>query len=92
MSGRVFVDRFTVGLEDLKRWQQRDKFAVARVLAKEGRFSIFEATENQTIARTMEALDRCGWFVFEPQGFPWTKVTLTDAGRLALGIETGATP
>ncbi len=84
---RVFVDRFTAGLDDLSIKRQRSHYEVAKVLARTGRFSVFEATANNVIAKTVMALEDNGWFEFEPQGFPWTKATITDAGRLVLGIE-----
>lgn len=88
MTG-VHVCILSVGLDDLTRKQQRDKRIVAGVLARAGRYSVFEATDNDTIAGTMDALVRSGWFVFDPDafGYPWTKVTLTEAGAAALSYE-----
>lgn len=81
----VFVDRFSAGLDDLTHKEQQSPIVVAAALAKLGRFSVFEATENQTIARTMTCLADCGWFKFDNSiGFPWTKVTLTDKGHEAI--------
>lgn len=84
MKYRWHIDCFSVGLDELPLRKQRNPRDVARILAKAGEFSNFEATANQTIAKTMDWLSESGWFVFEPQGYPWTKVTLTDAGREAL--------
>jgi hypothetical protein len=68
---------------------QRDMRKVASVLAKAGRFSVFEATDNPVIAKTMDKLQASGWFEFDNgPGFPWTKVTLTEAGKTALGVKT----
>ena len=80
------VDCFDA-LPDMTRRQQRDPLTVARALVAAGRFSVFEASANDTIARTMTRLARSGWFDFDDScGYPWTKVTLTAAGRAALGI------
>ena len=82
----VIVDCFT-SLHDLTRKQQKDPITVGRALAKAGRFSIFDATENDGIAYTMGFISRQGWFDFDTScGYPWTKVSITPAGRAALGI------
>lgn len=78
----------SIGLEELTRKQQRDRVRVARLIAEAGRFSVFEATSSKEIARTIDAIGEAGWFVFDESiGYPWVKVTLTDEGRKALGIE-----
>lgn len=85
----VHICQLSVGIDELPRKQQRSRRAVARVLVKAGRFSVFEATANSTIAATMDALAKSGWFVFDPQklGYPWTVVSLTKAGAEALDDE-----
>jgi len=85
-----FIDRFSAGLDDLTRKQQGDILIVAKTLAQLGRFSAFEASENTTIARTVTHLARNGWFEFDNScGYPWTKVTLTDAGSSAIAKAEG---
>lgn len=87
MSDHVHICCFSVGLDELTRRKQRSAIAVARVLAEAGKFSVFEVTANEDIARTVTKLGgKLGWFTYEPQGFPWTKVTLTDDGRRALKV------
>jgi hypothetical protein len=82
MSGYgVRIDRFSAGLDELTRKQQRSFTEVLRVLDRTKRFSIFEATENQVIARTMDGLTEQGLINVTPQGYPWSAVELTDAGR-----------
>lgn len=85
---------FTSGLDDLTRKQQCDPVAVLRVLQATGRFSVFEATANQTIARMMTRLmhKQCivvrdgvrteyGKLLKKTGGeFPWTTVELTAGG------------
>jgi hypothetical protein len=88
MSGAWHIDCFTAGLDDLKRKEQRDIKVVARVLAREGRFSVFEATANPVIAGTMVRIEQSGWFEFDNScGYPWMKVTLTEAGKAALEVQ-----
>lgn len=77
----MHICTLSVGIDELPRKQQRDPVAVARVIAKAGWFSVFEATANPTIAATMDLLTQSGWFTFEDAGYPWTKVTLTEAGK-----------
>jgi hypothetical protein len=90
MSYGVRFDRFTAGLDDLTRKQQASTEAVLRVLKRTGRFSVFEATENQTIANTMTRL--CHSALIETDhscGYPWTNVKLTASGEaLIAGKET----
>ena len=91
----IHIDRFSAGLDDLTRKQQADHIAVLRVLEKTGRYSIFEATENQTIAKTMDRLlcKSCitvsdgvrtehGLLLIRTGGeYPWATCQLTDAGK-----------
>jgi hypothetical protein len=95
MSYAVHIDRFSAGLDDLTRKQQADHIAVLRVLARTKRFSCFEASENQVIAKTMDRLlwKECttvngvekikhGVLLKRTGGeYPWTTVELTDAGK-----------
>lgn len=98
----IFVCSFSEGLDDLKRKDQANAVAVLRVLQRAGRFSIFEATANQTIARTMSRLCHKGYSVFRDGvrtdygklidtdnscGYPWTNVTLTEGGKRLLSDE-----
>ena len=90
----VYICSFTAGLDELTRKQQRDAVAVLRVLKASGRFSIFEATENQTIAVMLDRLLHKGYSVvrdgvrtdygrlIEKTGgqYPWTNVKLTAGG------------
>lgn len=87
MTYPVRICFFTVGIEDMPTRKQRNPYDVARVLARHGRFSVFEATDNEVIAATMDWLHASGWFDFDTEscGYPWTKVALTEAGRTALG-------
>lgn len=77
---RFFVDRFSVGLDELTRKQQRSTKDVLRVLHQAGRFSQFEASDNDVIARTMTTI-MAGDLVEKLGGaYPWTEVRLTDKG------------
>lgn len=59
-KSRIFIDNFSTGLDDMKRSDQRDMMKVFAVVAREGKFSTFEASANNTIAGTMTALMRSG--------------------------------
>lgn len=83
----TFVCVFTVGLDELPRRAQKDPVLLAREIAKHGRFSAFEATANQTIARTVDKVMAAGWFRQLESEYPWTRVELTKKGRKALGIK-----
>lgn len=89
----IFIDRFSEGLDDLTRKQQRSKVEVLKQLSKMNRFSVFEATANQTIAGTMDAL--CHEELIEIDnscGFPWSKVSLTDKGKAMIEPTKGELP
>ncbi len=98
MSTAFHTDWFSTELDDLTRKQQADHIEVLRVLARTGRYSIFEATENEVIALTM---DRLLWvpFVSSSNGvitdhgllikktggqYPWSDVEVTEAGKRLL--------
>lgn len=96
----IHLCSFGAGLDEMKRKDQADPLKVLRVLAKSGRYSVFEATDNQTIARTMDRLRFKEYRWRSPSGFrkktygvlleatggqyPWTNVALTDGGKRLL--------
>lgn len=83
----VHVCVTTAGLDELTRRQQKDGRAVLRVLSQTRRFSVFEATANQTIAKTIDHLFAAKQVEVDPDGyngFPWTAVRLTAAGAALL--------
>lgn len=85
----VIVCSFDIGLAELPERKQRNPWHVARHLARAGRFSVFDATGSETVARTMDWLWDSGWFTWDNScGFPWTRCALTDVGRAALGRST----
>jgi hypothetical protein len=66
----------------MPRKDQRDIAKVLQVLERRGRFSVFEATDNQTIAATMTRLSHSDLIETDNScGYPWTTVKLTDAGK-----------
>lgn len=81
----ICIDRFSAGLDDLNRKQQGDHVAVLRVLHLTGRFSCFEASENQTIARTMDYILHDGLIETTDNGYPWTGVKLTQKALDLIG-------
>lgn len=84
MTDVCHIDTFTSGLDDLSKRRQSSTREVLRHLARAGMFSVFEATDNDVIAATVDRVLRKGLLETTPSGFPWTKVTLTDAGRAVL--------
>lgn len=77
----VHICRHTAGLDELTRRQQAVPRLVLGVLARTKRFSVFEASDNQVIARTMTYLSSDGFFRATGGAFPWTEVELTPAGE-----------
>ena len=87
---RAILCSFSGQVGDMKRADQADPLKVLRVLAKCGKFSSFEASENETIGRTVTALyhskDNGGPLLKmdHSMGYPMTKVVLTEAGSAFL--------
>lgn len=85
MTIMIFIDEFTSGLDDLPIRKQRSTKHVLEYLERNGRFSVFEATANDTIATTVDRVIRRGYIETDISGgYPWTKTKLTDAGRAYL--------
>lgn len=95
----AFICSFSSGLDELPRRKQKDVVEVLKVLKACGRFSVFEATDNDVIARMMDRLIHKGCAIVRDGvrtdygrlietdntcGFPWTKVKLTEAGERLL--------
>ena len=77
----VYICSFTSGIDELPRKQQAQFEPVLRVLEATGRFSVFEATANQTIAKTMTRLMASEYVEDMGGAYPWRKVRLTAAGK-----------
>jgi hypothetical protein len=81
----TFIDSFSSGLDDLPRRKQRSTRYVLQHLEQHGRFSVFEATDNDTIAATVDRVIRLGYIESDIScGYPWTKTKLTEAGKAYL--------
>lgn len=102
-AGRIFIDCFTC-LDELKGKSRADPKKILAVLAETGRFSCFDVDRRMAKAMTW-LCNGSGWIttqnyetVKDPDGYgshqrdlyPWTLVTLTDAGRAVLGEVSGA--
>lgn len=88
----MIVDRFSAGLDDLSRKEQKDHIAVLRVMSKMTRYSVFEATENESIARTLDYIIKARLIKHTGGSYPWANFELTDAGRELLGMPPVCTP
>lgn len=80
-KSRIVISYFGAGLDDMPRKQQADPAAVLRVLQEAKRFSVFEATANQVIAKTIDRLSKNEHFIVTGGAYPWTTIELTDSGR-----------
>lgn len=80
----TFICCFTSGVDEMKRKDQADPLKVLKALDHFKRFSVFEATANQTIAKTMTRFfhgDLKHLIVKTGGAYPWTNVRLTPEGR-----------
>ncbi|MDQ0035468.1 hypothetical protein J2W30_003236 [Variovorax boronicumulans] len=98
MTTSFIACSFSAGLDDLTRKQQADPIAVLRVLKAAGRFSSFEASANDVIARTITRMIHKGLTTIkdgvrtnhgklievDDAPYPWTNVKLTAAGEALL--------
>jgi hypothetical protein len=95
----LIICSFSSGLGNMKRKDQKDVVKVLRVLDQCGRYSVFEATDNQTIAAMMDCITRkkCtlvgkdrvereyGRLLRRTGGaYPWTEIELTEGGKQLL--------
>lgn len=85
----VHIDSFSTDICDLTQEQQADGTTVLRVIARDGCYSVFDVTENQTIARTVESLHKNGYLEQDGDGgqYPWCKVKPTEKGYAAMGTK-----
>jgi hypothetical protein len=90
--GRVFIDTFSNGLDELTVKQARCVDTVLRTLDRIKRFSAFEASANDTIARTMTEVFRKRYVKDLGGGYPWTKVEITPAGRAIIDAAIAKEP
>lgn len=74
MNDIIFVDSFSV-TDDLRGKKLTYENLKERVLAA-GRFSVFEATENQKRAKLFDKLCDDPELEIESVGFPWSLVRL----------------
>lgn len=84
----VHLCTFSVGIDELPRSKQRDAAEVLKILAANKRFSVFEATANNVIAKTMDRMQG-HYFTVTGGSYPWCEIELTEAGKklLAEGTE-----
>jgi hypothetical protein len=85
----MMADNFSSGLDDMKRKDQRDERKVMLALSKMTRFSIFEVTSNDTIAKMMDDIVARGLIETTGGQFPWTTFRITEAGQRVID---GASP
>lgn len=86
-NGRVFIDRFSAGLDELSKSDQGSTVAVMKALSKMKRFSCFEASDNQRIAKTMDGIIKRELIECSVGTYPWTYFIVTEAGQKIIDSE-----
>ena len=78
----VFITSWSSGLDAMKRRDQRYPDKVLQQLERSPRFSVFEATENATISKTMDWLvkEKLIEVDNESVGYPWSIAKITTKG------------
>lgn len=84
MNRTMFIDTFSTGIDEMKRKDQFDPVKVLQVLKSHPRFSSFEASANQTIARTITLLFDRNLLKHLGGQYPWTDVEITALGESVL--------
>lgn len=74
----------SIGLDELKPKQARDRKLVLKILAEKKRFSTFDAIANQDIANTITFLGQKKFFKTVGGHFPWINIEITDEGKAYL--------
>lgn len=85
----IHLCSFSECLDDIPAKKRGDIRHVLRVLSEQTRkrFSEFEATANDAIARTMTRLVHEGYIATDNScGYPWTAYELTPKGRALLAV------
>jgi hypothetical protein len=76
---RVHLDSFSGALGDLPKNQHGDRERVLAVLRKHPRFSCFDATATNKLAKTLDDLKAAGRIVYaKDEQYPWCRVTVVD--------------
>lgn len=80
---KVFLCSFSGSLAELPKKYRSNLKAVLTLLKKDGRFSIWDATEHPSLARSLTRLKEIGLIEYaQPQPeFPWQQATVTKAGE-----------
>lgn len=79
-----FIDQFS-SLDDLRPKDRGNDDTVAALLAKVGKFSVFEATEHSSLAKTLMRLEASGRIKIDNScEYPWVKVTEVDGEPTSL--------
>ncbi len=77
----IIISRHSAGLDEMKRKDQRDVQAVLKQLSTMSRFSCFEASENDDIAKTMTIICQRGYIEQTGGAYPWTEFRITESGQ-----------
>lgn len=82
----VIIDYFSGGIGEMRDKDQKDRIKVLSVLAADPEFTVFDATEREGIANTMDRMHDDGLIAYpEPRpAYPWMRVEITPAGRAIL--------
>lgn len=83
----MMVDRFSAGLDELSKKDQGSVGAVMKALSKMTRFSVFEATDSDRIAKTMDKIVQRGYIERTGGAYPWTTFKITEAGQKIIDAE-----
>lgn len=86
----IHICSFSTGIDEMKRADQKDPAKVLAVLKQNPRYSTFEVTANQGIARTITLLHERGCIKTVGGAYPWTVVEILPAGDEVLA--GGAVP
>lgn len=82
MAYAIHIDTFS-SLDDLKPKDRKDPEAVLSALRTAKRFSCFEASEYQSLARTLVVLQESGRLKIDHESqYPWVDVVEIDGVKI----------
>lgn len=81
--GAIHIGIHDIGLSDMSRKEQADPDVVLNAIRLAGRYSIFDATANPTITRTIMDLESSRLTVDKSGSYPWINVVAIDGEPIA---------
>ena len=79
----IYIDTFSGALGSIPPKRRRDSAFILATLKREPWFTVFDATQHASLARTLDAMHNAGYLDYDnkTRGFPWTRAIVTPKGE-----------